>query len=151
MIDLFKSVNKSFFEPVFEIPVQKGQILQIACCIGQSKVAVLSEDRMLKIWDFTTGKGKFKCVMQHFFVEIPQTMAIHPHAIQIAIGLKEGIKVYYPIEDELRQIELLKNELLRREQAGEIGPLDAASAQSMTDALQAGIDLFSPVSDPGFP
>lgn len=29
---------------------------------------------------------------------------MHPHGVQIAIGLKEGVKVFYPIEDDLRQI-----------------------------------------------
>ena len=57
MIDLFKSVNKSFFEPIFEQPVQRGAILDIAVCLGQSKIAVISDDRVLKIWEFTPGRG----------------------------------------------------------------------------------------------
>lgn len=74
----------------------------MSCFQSQSKIAVLSDDRILKIWEFKVGKGKFKCVLQYSFVEVPYVMTMHPYGLQIAIGLKEGIKVYYPIEDDLR-------------------------------------------------
>jgi hypothetical protein len=35
---------------------------------------------------------------------------MHPHAAQIALGFREGLKVFYPIEDELR---LVLNESLK--------------------------------------
>ena len=43
-------------------------------------------------------------MLQHHFVEHPLVLGMHPHAQQVVIGLKEGVKIFYPIEDELRQV-----------------------------------------------
>jgi hypothetical protein len=74
--------------------------------MGQSKVIALNEDKTIRLYDFIPAveKNKFKCVVSHNFIENPMCVAIHPFATQISVGFKEGLKIYYPIEDDLRQV-----------------------------------------------
>lgn len=65
---------------------------------------------------------------------------VKSQAETFALHLAAGPPIVWTDEDKA-YMERLKKELLRREQAGEIGPLDASNPQSMTDALQTQIDL----------
>ena len=68
-------------------------------------------------------------------------MKIHKQAETFALVLAAGPPIQWtPEQQEKRR--RLKEELRRREQAGEIGPLDASNPQSMTDANRAMADLY---------
>lgn len=48
-----------------------------------------------------------------------------------------------PVQDKYpEQVDLLKNELLKRRERGEIGPLDPADAHSYTDAFETAHGLW---------
>lgn len=68
-------------------------------------------------------------------------MRIYKQAETFALVLAAGPPIEWTPEQQKKR-RRLKEELLRREQAGEIGPLDATNPQSMTDANRAMADLY---------
>ena len=46
--------------------------------------------------------GDFKCNYSVSLHEYPNCVTLHPMAFQLAIGYKEGLKIYYVLEDDLK-------------------------------------------------
>ena len=48
------------------------------------------------MWEFEPGSGRLKWIFNHNFVENPLCISVHPFSCQMAIGFKEGLKVFFP-------------------------------------------------------
>lgn len=103
-MDVINTALRDPFEPLFPQGVHKSKILDIEFSPTKSSLATLSEDKILKIWEFGYTRGEFKCVYSISLHESPQCISLHPMAFQLAIGYKEGLKIYFVLEDDIKQI-----------------------------------------------
>ncbi len=87
VVDAVKSVQRDPFEPLFEGGVHTGTIKTFALCPTKTIITSLAADKTLKFWEYgSENREIFTC----FFHDHPQCVAIHPLAIQIAVGFSEG-------------------------------------------------------------
>ncbi|CAD8104965.1 unnamed protein product [Paramecium primaurelia] len=103
-VDYINSAFRDPFEQLFPQGVHKSKILNIESSPSKPIICVLSEERVFKVWEFTYEEGKFKCLYSSTLHEVPQCMALHPMAFQCAIGYREGLKFYFVLHDELKQV-----------------------------------------------
>lgn len=99
VVDAIRTAYKDPFEPLFEKGVHKGNILNISTTPTRSIFASLGEDKYVKFWEF--GQ-EFKGIFSEYFHEIPLCLCLHPLSIQVAIGFREGVRVFYVLDDVLR-------------------------------------------------
>ena len=99
VVDAIRTAYKDPFEPLFEKGVHKGSILNIATTPTRSIFASLGEDKYMKFWEY--GQ-EFKGFYSEYNHEIPLCLSLHPLSIQVAIGYREGMKVYYLLDESLR-------------------------------------------------
>lgn len=63
-------------------------------------MATVSEDKTVKLWKFEPEKGDFSIQYNCNMHETPLAVDIHPLSIQMAVGSKESLKIYYVLYDE---------------------------------------------------
>jgi WD40 repeat protein len=99
IVDAIKFTYKEPFEPLFEKGTHAGSIINVAITPSKTIMGSLSDDKTFKIWNFQgEQKQQFSCQ----FKETEYAFDIHPLAIQCAVGFKEGLKVFYILEKELK-------------------------------------------------
>ncbi|KAL4462030.1 hypothetical protein ABPG74_000875 [Tetrahymena malaccensis] len=101
VVDAIRSVQKDPYEPLFDQGVHKGAILDLSVCPTRSFLVSICEDRTAKFIDFGT---EFRELISQFFHESPLSVSIHPLSIQCAIGYKDGIKIFYILDDEIKHV-----------------------------------------------
>ena len=99
VVDAIRTAYKDPFEPLFEKGVHKGNILNLSTTPTRSIFASLGEDKYMKFWEY--GQ-EFKGIFSEYFHEIPLCLCLHPLSIQVAVGFREGVRVYYILDDVLR-------------------------------------------------
>jgi len=87
VVDAVKSVQKDPFEPIFEKGVHNGAIKTVALCPSKTLLVSLADDNTAKFWEYGNDYRELYSI---FFHDHPECIAIHPLAIQIAIGFSEG-------------------------------------------------------------
>ena len=76
-----------------------GPILQIALSPTKNIVGTLSSDKTVKFWSFLSDR---KLIFSYSFHQNEMAFDIHPLSLQCAIGYKEGLKIYFLLEEDLR-------------------------------------------------
>ena len=72
-------------------------------------IATVCEDKTCKFWDYSND---FKELFSYYFYfETPNCIALHPLSFLAALGFKEGMKLYYVLDDDLKLVytENMKN------------------------------------------
>ena len=71
-------------------------------------IATVCEDKTCKFWDYSND---FRELFSHYFHESPNCVALHPLSYLCAIGFKEGMRLYYVLDDDLKLVytEAMKN------------------------------------------
>ena len=87
VVDAVKSVQRDPFEPIFDKGVHSGMIKTIALCPSKTLLASLADDNTIKFWEYG---NEYRELYSCFFHDKPECVAIHPLAIQVAIGFGEG-------------------------------------------------------------
>lgn len=100
VVDAIRTAYKDPFEPLFEKGVHKGNIVNLSITPTRSILASLGEDYYVKLWEY--GQ-EFKGIYSEYFHESPLSISLHPLSIQIAIGFSEGVRVYYLLDDSLKE------------------------------------------------
>ncbi|EAR91430.2 WD repeat protein, putative (macronuclear) [Tetrahymena thermophila SB210] len=120
------------FTPVFNCGVLKGAIVDMSICHSKNIIVLISEDKQFLVFEFNQKQGCYKCSFIQSFSDQLYSVSIHPLFIQVAIGLKEELKVLYLVNSEMKQIysELTKQCFaVRYNQSGNI--LAAANYQNI--------------------
>lgn len=99
IVDAIKFTYKEPFEPLFEKGAHSGSILSIGLCPTKTIVGSLCDDKTVKFWNFSAEQ---KLMLSFSFHENEMAFDIHPLSLQCAIGYKEGLKIYFLLEEELR-------------------------------------------------
>jgi WD40 repeat protein len=108
IVEALKTVQKDPFEPLFEKGVHRGSILNLAMSPMRAVIASVCEDKTCKFWDYSND---FKELFSHQFHETPNCVALHPLSFLCVIGFKEGMRLYYVLDDDLKLLytENMKN------------------------------------------
>lgn len=75
-----------------------GPVRDISASIAKSLLASIGEDKHLRLWDY---ENDWQGRLSHRFLEMPQTVALHPFGVQVAVGFRESLKVYFILYDRL--------------------------------------------------
>jgi WD40 repeat protein len=98
---LVNAIKVSYKEP-FEFLDEHGPhsqaITHMAICPTKSLLGTLSEDKTLKFWNYQSSD---KQLFSFEFHMSQQAFDIHPMSIQCVVGFKEGIKIYFLLENDL--------------------------------------------------
>lgn len=98
-VEVSRHQMKDPFENIFEKGVQYQQINGLALCPTKPYLTTVSEDSSLKIWDLNSDdRQKFS----YTFHQPPLCIDIHPLSIQIAVGFKDGFRLYFLLEDDIK-------------------------------------------------
>ena len=68
----------------------------------KSLILSLSEDKIVKVWEYGYVRADFKCIYSITMHESPMSAALHPMAFQCAIGFREGLKFYFVLENDIK-------------------------------------------------
>ena len=102
IVEVINTALMDPFEVLFPNGVHKSRILEIELAPTKSVIVTLSEDKLVKVWEFGYHRGDFKCLYSITLHEIPMSVALHPMAYQCAIGFREGLKFYFVLENDLK-------------------------------------------------
>ena len=112
-ISLAQAYNQkdAYFRPIFKNGNPQGPIMEVAIAISKNIVASVGADKYLRIWEFVVeelsfdsipSKSSYKQLSCYFSKEVMHSVSIHPMGYQLAVGTREGIKIFYIIENELK-------------------------------------------------
>ena len=105
------------FVPIFKNGNPLGGIMDISIAVSKNLVASVGADKYLRIWEYSMKKSSpmitttlpsdslesnYKQLSWYFSKEVMNSVSIHPMGLQLAVGTREGIKVFYIIEDEIK-------------------------------------------------
>lgn len=99
IVDAIKFTYKEPFEALFEKGAHSGPIVGLALCPTKTICGTLSSDKSVKLWNFSADH---KLQLSFHFHEEEQAFDIHPLCLQCAIGFKEGLKIYFMLEEDLK-------------------------------------------------
>lgn len=98
LVNAIKVSYKEPFEFIDPYGPHSGNIISVALCPSKSIIGTLSSDKTLKFWNYTASE---KQMFSYEFHMSQQAFDIHPMSIQCAVGFKEGIKIYFMLENDL--------------------------------------------------
>ena len=99
IVDAIKFTYKEPFDPLFEKGAHSGPIIALSQTPAKSICGTQSNDKTLKLWNFASEQ---KIMQSYSFFENEMAFDLHPLSLQCAIGFKEGLRVYFILEEELR-------------------------------------------------
>jgi hypothetical protein len=73
--------------------------LGIEGSIARSIIVTLAKDKTCKFWEYGS---EIKGIFSNTFIESPNCCSLHPLGNQLAIGFKDGLRIYYCLENELK-------------------------------------------------
>lgn len=73
----------------------------IECSIARSIIVTLASDKTCKFWEYG---NEIKGLYSYEFLETPYCSSLHPLSNQLAIGFKDGLKIFYCLENELKPV-----------------------------------------------
>lgn len=103
---LVNTIKNSTMEP-FEFLYPQGShssgVLDVVLPPTKSIAASMSRDKTLKIWQYGGDQKQIASYgfSKYEFSKHELVIDIHPLSIQVAIGFKEGLKIYFLVEGEL--------------------------------------------------
>ena len=78
----------------------EGGIINTSVCAQKPILATVGSDRTVRIWNYV----KWHCELsQDFHNDEPTCVALHPSGVQILVALRERVRLYNIMVDELRQ------------------------------------------------
>jgi len=99
---LVNAIKVSYKEPFVclnEYGPHSGPIKSIAVAPTKTVMATLSGDKTLKFWNYTASE---KQLFSFDFIINEQCFDLHPLLIQCTVGFKEGIKIFFLLENDLK-------------------------------------------------
>ena len=98
---LVNAIRVSYKEPftaVNKYSPHSGPIRAIAVCPTKSVIASLSGDKTFKFWNYSASE---KQIFSTDFNIHEECFDLHPLLVQCAVGFKEGIRIFFILENEL--------------------------------------------------
>ena len=99
IVDAIKFTYKEPFEALFDKGAHSGPIISMALSPTKTVCGTLSNDKTVKLWNFSADH---KLQLSFHFHEEEMCFDIHPLCLQCAIGFKEGLKIYFMLEEDLK-------------------------------------------------
>lgn len=101
MVDAIKTAYKDPFEPIFEKGLHKGTINGLSSCVARAILVTLGQDKTCKFWEYG---AEIKGLFSYSFIETPNCIDLHPLSHALAVGFKDGVRIYYCLENEIKQV-----------------------------------------------
>ena len=93
-----------------------GPIFDIAVSVSKNLVASVGADKYLRIFEFCSSSNRtitsnissdtyetnYKQLSCFFSKEVMHSVSIHPMGFQIAVGTREGVKIFYVVENSTK-------------------------------------------------
>lgn len=105
------------FKPIFKNGNPLGSILDISVAVSKNLIASVGEDKYLRIWEYSIKNSdtiltsslstdsidtKYRQLSSYFSKEMMNSVSVHPMGLQLAVGTREGVKVFYIVEDTIK-------------------------------------------------
>jgi WD40 repeat protein len=105
------------FKPIFKNGNPLGAILDISVAVSKNLIASVGEDKYLRIWEYSIKNSdtiltsslssdiidtQYKQLSSYFSKEVMNSVSVHPMGLQLAVGTREGVKIFYIIEDGIK-------------------------------------------------
>jgi WD40 repeat protein len=111
------SLKDPDFRPIFKNGNPLGPIIDISISVSKNILATVGADKYLRIWEYSiantsniitsnlssdskeTNYSQLSCF---FSKEVLNSVSLHPMGFQLAVGTREGVKIFFIIEDGLK-------------------------------------------------
>ncbi|CAN0154236.1 unnamed protein product, partial [Phaeothamnion confervicola] len=91
--------GEGVFEPVVGGGTHAGAVLSLDACTQRPVVATLGADRVIRVWNYL----RWRCdVVVELRGEDPSCLGLHPAGLQLAVGLKDRVRLFHVLMDALR-------------------------------------------------
>lgn len=105
------------FKPIFNNGNPMGAITDISVAVSKNLVASVGVDKYLRIWEYSIKNSStiithnlsadstettYSQLSWYFSKEVLYSVSVHPMGLQLAVGTREGVKVFYILENTIK-------------------------------------------------
>jgi WD40 repeat protein len=90
--------NVDVYTKFFPASHHFGAVRGLSASIAKNLIASIGEDKHLRLWDY---ESEWQGRLAHRFFDMPQAVSLHPFGVQVAVGFRESLKVFYILYDRL--------------------------------------------------
>lgn len=115
LTDAYDSKDPNF-KPIFKNGNPLGPMMDLAVSVSKNMVATVGADKYLRIFEYSSDASKTSASMVpsdtletnyhqlccYYSKEVLHSVSLHPMGFQLAVGTREGVKVFYLIEDGIK-------------------------------------------------
>ncbi|CAI2386786.1 unnamed protein product [Moneuplotes crassus] len=110
------SLKDPNFKPIFKNGNPLGAILDISVSVSKNLVSSVGADKYLRIFEYSVENNKisspiipidtldtnYRQLCCYYSKEVLHSVSMHPMGFQVAVGTREGVKIFYLIEDGIK-------------------------------------------------
>ena len=104
-------------KPIFKNGNPRGEIIDISLAVSKNLLVSVGADKYLIIWEYSLKNSstivtsslstdsigtKYRQLSSYFSKEVMESVSIHPMGLQLAVGTREGVKIFYILEDTIK-------------------------------------------------